>query len=166
MRDSLPSGYRRPLRLSWLVVAWCAATSCGGAGAGQWDPAVVRAVARQAEAELGGERLVVLHTIGGTGGAELPWAARQALVTAGVEVTDTKAPRDPAVTMLVFEQSRITAGEWQVTTRLVRASAASPGDDALPRRWLVRCPDQQCTAQPMADEPVSYSPPAASGEQT
>jgi hypothetical protein len=166
MCDSVPSGSPRPLRLAWLVLACCAATSCGGAGAEQWDPGVVRAVARQADAELDGERLVVLHTIGGAGGAELPWAARQALATAGIEVADSIALRDPTVAVLVFEQSRFTAGEWQVTTRLVHAAALPASDGAPSRRWLVRCPDQQCTAQPMADEPVSYSPPAAHGRQT
>jgi hypothetical protein len=159
-------GSRWPPRLAWLALLCGVATSCSGAGAEQWDPGVVRAVARQADAELDGERLVVLHTIGGPGGAELPWAARQALATAGIEVADTTALRDPAVAVLVFVQSRVTAGEWQVTTRLIHAAAHSSADEAPSRRWLVRCPDQQCTAQPLADEPVSYALPAAHGKQS
>jgi hypothetical protein len=127
---------------------------------------VVRAVAREADTELDGERLVVLNTIGGAGGAELPWAARQALATAGIEVAGATALQDPAIALLVFEQSRFMAGEWQVTTRLIHAAAQTSANGAPSRRWLVRCPDQQCTAQPMADEPVSYSPPAAHGKQT
>jgi hypothetical protein len=164
-RDSVASGSRRPPWLARLALLCCVAASCG-AGAEQWDPGVVRAVARQADAELDGERLVVMNTIGRAGGAELPWAARQALTTAGIEVADSTALRDAAVAMLIFEQSRFTAGEWQVTTRLVHAATSQPADAAPSRRWLVRCPDQQCTAQPMADEPVSYSPPAAHGKQT
>jgi hypothetical protein len=165
-RDGIASGSRRPPRLAWLALLCGVATSCSGAGAEQWDPAVVRAVARQADAELDGERLVVLHTIGGADGAELPWAARQALATAGIEVVDTTVLREPGVALLVFQQSRLMAGDWQVTTRLVRAGAPPVGDAKPSRRWLVRCPDQQCTAQPMADESVSYAPPAAHGKHS
>jgi hypothetical protein len=161
MSDIGPGGYRLPRRLALLIFPICAAASCGGGGgAEQWDPGVVRAVARQVDAELSGERVVVLQYIGGPDGAELPWAARQSLATAGIEVGDTTALRDPAVAVLVFEQSRGNANEWQVSTRLMRSGAALSGDVAPPRRWLVRCRDQQCTAQPAADaEPVTYSLP-------
>jgi hypothetical protein len=153
--------------LASLIFPVCAATACSrGAGADQWDPRVIRAVARQVEGELSGERLVVLHSIGGPGGAELPWAARQSLATAGIEVGDTTALRVPAVAVLVFEQARAGAGEWQVTTRLLGAGVELAGDGAPSRRWRVRCGDQQCTAQPLADaEPVSHSQPARQRKQ-
>jgi hypothetical protein len=159
MRDFGPAAPPARRLLASLATAACAAAACsGGIDADQWDPGVIRAVARQVEAELGGERLVVLHSIAGPGGAELPWAARQSLATAGIEVGDATALQDPAVAVLVFEQARGSAGEWQVTTRLHRAGVKLEGDGAPSRRWRVRCGDQQCSAQPMADaEPVSHA---------
>jgi hypothetical protein len=137
MRSRLPAA---------IVAAGCVLQpACRVPHAGtDWNEGAARTVARHVQAADPGTWLVVLGSIGGAAGAELPWAVRQSLTTGGIEVGDTSALRQPDTALLVFESASRTEGEWIMETRLERAEPAAA---ALPdrARWRVRCTGDQCT---------------------
>jgi hypothetical protein len=112
-----------------------------------WDPAVVRTVARRVQAAYpAGVR--VLGTVGSAEGAELPWAVRQALATAGIEVAASHGAAHSDAVLLVFERSEREGAEWRVRVRLENAAASTPGitsqPAATPVTWRVRCAGGAC----------------------
>jgi hypothetical protein len=126
--------------MSAVVVALLAA-ACGERPPGDdWDGAVTRAVARHIEADHPDRTLHVLGTVGGADGAALPWSVRQALVTAGIDVTEPDAMADAEDLLLILDRSVRSGAEWQVEGRL-RTDLAGPGAD---RRWRVLCERDSC----------------------
>jgi hypothetical protein len=145
---------QRPARLllALLVVPAVTAACRAPAGDAGWDPAVVRAVARQVQASHPGHAVRVLSRLGGPAGPELSWGVRQALTTAGIEVVDA-APaavaEQPDAALLVLEQALREGAEWVVGGRV--EGVAETG--ATPLSWRVRCVDAVCeAAAPVAGE--------------
>jgi hypothetical protein len=123
-----------------LLLAGMVAVSCGRWEAAEgWDAGAARAVARRVEAADGERRLVVLHTVGSTAGAELPWGVRQSLTTAGIELGDSAVLHDPAVRLLILEEMQRVDGDWSLHTRTLQH-----GQPAARVTWRVRCDDTSC----------------------
>jgi hypothetical protein len=125
------------LTLAGLVPA------CGAPAGAALEPDVARAVARRVQASRPAQDVVVLGTLGGTRGAELPWGVRQSLATSGIEVAGAGAGHREGTTLLVFEHSARSGGTWSVDVRLEAADL--PGSEAL-LTWRVRCADGRCEA--------------------
>jgi hypothetical protein len=144
---------RASAALRVAALAGAVGTGCGEGGPGvEWDTAVVRAVVRRVDASSDGRRLVVVDT--GRAGGELPWGVRQALATAGYEVSDGSGVRDAGVRALTLESSFRDGGDWLVDVLIDTAQASTDGRTGV--RWRVRCVDQPCevvdsTAIPMAE---------------
>jgi hypothetical protein len=126
---------------SFLLVAGIAATAaCGRLDAvEEWDGGAARAIARRVDASQDEGRLVVLSTLRGSDGDELPWGVRQSLTTAGFELGDSTVLNDPDVRLLVFDRAERADGDWTVHTRTLRHGA--PPTSAI---WLVRCGEESC----------------------
>jgi hypothetical protein len=107
-------------------------------------------VARRVQAAHPEAGVRVLATVGSAEGAELPWAVRQALATAGIEVAASHGaePSDPV--LLVFERSERDGAEWRVDVRLENAAASPSGSTTRPAAtavtWRVRCVGGACEA--------------------
>jgi hypothetical protein len=147
---------RARLRTTVGVVAILAA-GCGERPPGDdWDGAVTRAVARHIEADHPDRTLHVLGTVGGPDGAALPWSVRQALVTAGIDVTEPEAIADAEDLLLILDRSVRSGAEWHVEGRL-RTDGDGPGADL---RWRVLCERDSCAVtgtSPGADAPAGSS---------
>jgi hypothetical protein len=130
--------------LSALVIAF------GGCGVPapdtDWDAAVARTVARRVQAANPGIDVRVLGRVGSTDGAELPWAVRQALTTAGLEIAASNGNRHADTMLLVFERSTRDGAEWQVDVRLENAPPTTPAPDVTALTWRVRCVGGACEA--------------------
>lgn len=141
-----PPSRRRLTRRFAAIVACAAAPLTGAACAGaasDWEPAAVRAVAREVEAMHPGDRIVVLATIGTGAGTELPWGVRQALTTGGLEVAAAGAPVPADAVLLTFERSAERDGEWWIDTQIT--GSALPADGRM--AWRVRCQESRCEAR-------------------
>jgi hypothetical protein len=114
-----------------------------------WDAAVARTVARRVQAAYPEADVRVLGSVGSVDGAELPWSMRQALTTAGIEVTASNGTRHADAVLLVFERSVRNGAEWSVDVRLENAPPAAPAaplPDAIAVTWRIRCVDGACEA--------------------
>jgi hypothetical protein len=114
-----------------------------------WDAAVARTVARRVQAAHPESAVRVLGSIGSVEGAELPWAMRQALTTAGIEITASNGTRHTDAVLLVFERSARNGAEWSVDVRLENAPpVAPPGPvpDVIAVTWRIRCVGGACEA--------------------
>jgi hypothetical protein len=105
----------------------------------EWDGGAARAVARRVDASQDEGRLVVLSTLRGSGGDELPWSVRQSLTTAGFELGDSTVLNDPDVRLLVFDRAERADTVWTIHTRTLQRGA--PPMSVI---WLVRCGDDAC----------------------
>ncbi|CAN5768823.1 hypothetical protein BH23GEM9_BH23GEM9_22000 [soil metagenome] len=149
---------RRP-GATLIMAAFVLAGACRlSDAAAEWHAGAARAVARNVQAANSDHTVVVLGSVGGPRGEELPWAVVQSLTTGGVEVGDTTALRRPRTLLLIFEHTERADGEWIVDTRLERGAAAGDDeapDDGLTRhaRWRVQCNDDPCVVTDMLQRP-------------
>jgi hypothetical protein len=146
---------QRPVRLLLaMLVAPTTTPACRAPiGDDVWEPAVVRAVARQVQASQPPQEVRVLSRVGGPAGPQLSWGVRQALTTAGIEVVDAvpaAGEEQPDAALLVLERSWRDGAEWVVDGRLEGAAELA----AHPLSWRVRCVDAVCeAAEPAARDP-------------
>jgi hypothetical protein len=122
-----------------VLAATAAASGCGGETGDGGDAGAARAVARRVEGAQEHGRLVVLATLQGADGAELPWGVRQSLTTAGFELGDSAVLADPDVRLLVFEDAQRAGADWALRTRTLQHGAPP-----LRLTWRVRCDAGTC----------------------
>jgi hypothetical protein len=133
------------MRRAAAVLAAASVLGCGGGGAGDWDAAVIRAVARRAEAGSGERTLLILDRSGSPSGPELPFGIRQALTTAGFELDDGRSLDAPASRLLTLVDVARTGDEWLVGVT-VHDTPDPDRSDPIPLVWRVQCMDGRCEA--------------------
>jgi hypothetical protein len=156
--NGCPRPVRSGLRAGAAGVLLCALVialdGCGvPAPDTDWDAAVARTVARRVQAAYPEVDVRALGRVGSADGTELPWAVRQALTTAGIEIAVSNPTRDGDTMLLVFERSARDGAEWQVDVRLeneppatTTSPAGTPPPDVTALTWRVRCVGGACEA--------------------